>query len=56
MEENKMKKFLALMLAMIMALSLVACGEKETPVQPETTEPQPEQQEEAVLTTVTPAS
>ena len=39
-----MKKFLAIMLALVMVLSLVACGEKE---QPSTdTEQQPEQQEE----------
>ena len=50
-----MKKFLALMLAMIMALSLVACGEKEAPAQPETPDTQQEQQpEEPTLTTVTP--
>ena len=48
-----MKKFLALMLAMIMALSLSACGEKAT-TEPEVTDPQPEQQAEATLTTVTP--
>ena len=29
--ENKMKKFLALMLALIMALSLVACGQEAAP-------------------------
>ena len=34
-EENQMKKFLALALALIMALSLFACGKKEDP-QPET--------------------
>lgn len=48
-----MKKFLALMLAMVMALSLVACGEQPT-TEPEVTDPQPEQQAEATLTTVTP--
>ena len=48
-----MKKFLALMLAMVMALSLVACGEKAAPVEPEKTDTQPEQVE-AALTTVTP--
>ena len=47
-----MKKFLALMLAMIMALSLVACGEKPA-ADPQPTDSQPEQAE-ATLTTVTP--
>lgn len=47
-----MKKLLALMLAMVMALSLVACGE-QTATEPENTDPQQEQTE-AALTTVTP--
>ena len=48
-----MKKFLALMLAMVMALSLVACSEQPA-ADPQPTDPQPEQQQEATLTTVTP--
>lgn len=47
-----MKKLLALMLAMVMALSLVACGEQAA-TEPENTDPQQEQTE-AALTTVTP--
>lgn len=47
-----MKKILALMLAMIMVLSLVACGGKETTAEPDTAEQS--QQEEPALTTVNP--
>ncbi len=46
-----MKKFLALILAMVMALSLVACGNTEEPA-PDTTEPTDTQTEEPKLTTV----
>lgn len=46
-----MKKFLALILAMVMALSLVACGNTEEPA-PDTTEPSDAQTEEPKLTTV----
>ena len=49
-----MKKLFALLLALAMVLSLVACGEKETPVEPENTDSQQEEQTEATLTTVTP--
>ena len=47
-----MKKFLALILAMVMALSLVACGEQPA-ADSQPTDSQPEQTE-ATLTTVTP--
>ena len=48
-----MKKLLALMLAMLMVLSLAACGSKETADTPHTSDTS-NSQEETTITTVTP--
>ena len=42
-----MKRFLSILLAMVMVLSLVACGEKKTPDTPDTPD-SPDKQEETI--------
>ena len=42
-----MKRFLSILLAMVMVLSLVACGDKKTPDTPNTPDT-PDKQEEAI--------
>ena len=45
-----MKRFLSILLAMVMVLSLVACGDKKTPDTPDTPDPPdtPDKQEETI--------